>query len=50
MTIQTIGAINRAQTMPPPRGTPNPMALAPGKPSFNIPLEDLRRLVADMVD
>jgi hypothetical protein len=50
MTIQTIGAIKRASPSPLSRGAAKPMALAPGKPPFTIPIEELRRLVADMVD
>jgi hypothetical protein len=47
MIIQTLGAIKRARPSPPLGREPKPMAHASG---FNIPIEELRRLVADMVD
>ena len=50
MNIQITGAMQRARPAPPPGGRPNTSPLACGAFPFNIPVEELRRLVADMVD
>lgn len=50
MNIQITGAMQRARLAPPPGGGLKPSPRACGEPPFSIPVEELRRLVADMVD
>jgi hypothetical protein len=50
MTNQTIGALRSARTAPALVGAYRPRAHARNRPISNIPVEELRRLVADMVD
>ncbi|WP_156457543.1 hypothetical protein [Altererythrobacter sp. Root672] len=50
MTIQTFGVIKSASTFPAFGEAHRRMPRAGNRPISNIPIEELRRLVADMVD